>query len=310
MALPGEMIQLCRANIAENSTQGRAIGEIAIVEKQASTVNFFIAPQMLDARSQQIARAPHDSMHSVIFLQEQFRQIGTVLASDSGNQGNFLGLFHLRSNRVLPSFVIIKRGNNQALSAVRESNVRLPWWCKGLSSDEQRMLAAQPLGCAKVFSYWATVNYRESYTLCASNAIMFNHESPRRGETFVTRKISRAVAAIKHGLQKELFLGNLDGKRDWAYAPEYVEGARRILQTGEGDDFILATGESHTVREFVEAAFGYANLDWKEFVKHDPRYERPAEVDVLLGDASKAKNILDWEPRVRFHELVRIMVAR
>src|SRR5437763_1969001 len=154
----------------------------------------------------------------------------------------------------------------------------------------------------------STVNYRESYGLCASNGIMFNHESPRRGETFVTRKISRAVAAIKHGLQKELFLGNLDAKRDWGYAPEYVEGVWRILQTGEGDDFILATGESHTVREFVETAFGYANLDWKEFVKHDPRYERPAEVDVLLGDASKAKNILDWEPRVRFHELVRIMV--
>jgi len=165
-----------------------------------------------------------------------------------------------------------------------------------------------PYGVAKVFSYWATVNYRESYGLCASNGIMFNHESPRRGETFVTRKISRAVAAIKQGLQKELFLGNLDAKRDWGYAPEYVEGVWRILQHDEGDDFVLATGETHTVREFVEAAFGHANLDWKEFVKHDPRYERPAEVDVLLGDASKAKKIVGWEPKVRFHELVRIMV--
>jgi GDPmannose 4,6-dehydratase len=137
---------------------------------------------------------------------------------------------------------------------------------------------------------------------------MFNHESPRRGETFVTRKISRAVAAIKHGLQKELFLGNLDAKRDWGYAPEYVEGAWRILQHDEGDDFVLATGESHTVREFVETAFAYANLDWKEFIKHDPRYERPAEVDLLLGDPSKAKKILGWEPKVRFHQLVRIMV--
>jgi GDPmannose 4,6-dehydratase len=165
-----------------------------------------------------------------------------------------------------------------------------------------------PYGVAKVFSYWATVNYRESYGLCASNGILFNHESPRRGETFVTRKISRAVAAIKHGLQKELFLGNLDAKRDWGYAPEYVESMWRILQLGEGDDFVLATGESHTVREFVEAAFAYADLDWKQFVKHDPRYERPAEVDVLLGDASKAKKILGWEPKVRFPELVRIMV--
>ena len=137
---------------------------------------------------------------------------------------------------------------------------------------------------------------------------MFNHESPRRGETFVTRKISRAVAAIKQGVQKELFLGNLDAKRDWGYAPEYVEGMWRIVQLGEGDDFVLATGETHTVREFVEAAFAHADLDWKQFVKHDPRYERPAEVDLLLGDASKAKKILGWEPKVRFDELVRIMV--
>jgi GDPmannose 4,6-dehydratase len=165
-----------------------------------------------------------------------------------------------------------------------------------------------PYGVAKVFSYWATVNYRESYGLCASNGIMFNHESPRRGETFVTRKITRAVAAIKHGLQKELFLGNLDAKRDWGFAPEYVEGMWRILRLGEGDDFVLATGEAHTVREFVEAAFAHANLDWKQYVKHDPRYERPAEVDILVGDASKAGKILDWEPKVRFHELVRIMV--
>src|SRR5262245_17801512 len=165
-----------------------------------------------------------------------------------------------------------------------------------------------PYGVAKLLSSWATVNDRESYGLCASNAIMFNHESPRRGETFVTRKITRAVAAIKHGLQKELFLGNLDAERDWGYAPEYVEGVWRILQLGEGDDFVLATGEKHSVREFVDAAFAHANLDWKEFVKHDPRYERPAEVDFLIGDASKARKILNWEPKVRFAELVRIMV--
>src|SRR6266481_3686122 len=171
------------------------------------------------------------------------------------------------------------------------------------------MLATQPVRRGQgFFSYWATVDYREKLRSCASNGTMFNHESPRRGETFVTRKISRAVAAIKHGLQKELFLGNLDAKRDWGYAPEYVEGIWRILQIGEGDDFVLATGETHTVREFVEAAFGYVDLDWKQFVKHDPRYERPAEVDVLRGDASKAKKILGWEPKVRFRELVRIMV--
>jgi GDPmannose 4,6-dehydratase len=137
---------------------------------------------------------------------------------------------------------------------------------------------------------------------------LFNHESPRRGETFVTRKITRAVAAIKNGLQKELFLGNLDAKRDWGYAPEYVEGMWRMVQQTDGDDFVLATNETHTVREFVEAAFAHADLDWQQFVKHDPRYERPAEVDLLLGNASKAKKILDWEPKVRFKELVRIMV--
>src|SRR5438874_666483 len=165
-----------------------------------------------------------------------------------------------------------------------------------------------PYGVSKVAAHWATVNYRESYGLHASNGILFNHESPRRGETFVTRKISRAVAAIKHGLQKELFLGNLEAKRDWGYAPEYVEGMWRILQQDNGDDFVLATNETHTVREFCEAAFGHVDLDWKEFVKHDPRYERPAEVDLLIGNAAKAKKILGWEPKVRFHELVRIMV--
>ena len=135
-----------------------------------------------------------------------------------------------------------------------------------------------PYGVAKVFSYWATVNYRESYGLCASNGILFNHESPRRGETFVTRKITRAVAAIKHELQNELFLGNLDAQRDWGYAPEYVEGMWRILQHDEGDDFVLATNETHTIREFLDIAFGRVDLDWKRYVKHDERYERPAEV--------------------------------
>lgn len=165
-----------------------------------------------------------------------------------------------------------------------------------------------PYAVAKVFSYWATVNYRESYGLQASNGILFNHESPRRGETFVTRKITRAVAAIKHGLQNELFLGNLDAKRDWGYAPEYVEGMWRILQHDEGGDFVLATNETHTVREFVEKAFAHADLDWQQYVKHDDRYERPAEVDLLIGDATKAKEVLGWEPKVRFEELVRIMV--
>ena len=165
-----------------------------------------------------------------------------------------------------------------------------------------------PYGVAKVFSYWATLNYRESYGMHANNGILFNHESPRRGETFVTRKISRAVAAIKRGLQKELFLGNLQARRDWGYAPEYVEAMWMILQQDKPDDYIVATGETHTVQEFLEIAFAHVQLDWKDYVKHDGRYERPAEVDLLVGDASKAKRVLGWEPKVRFPELVRLMV--
>jgi GDPmannose 4,6-dehydratase len=165
-----------------------------------------------------------------------------------------------------------------------------------------------PYGVAKVFSYWATVNYRESYGMHASNGILFNHESPRRGETFVTRKITRAAAAIKMGRQKELFLGNLDAKRDWGYAPEYVEGMWMMVQQDTPGDYVLATNETHTVREFVQEAFAHLDLDWKEFVKHDPRYERPAEVELLVGDPAKAKREIGWEPKTKFKELVQIMV--
>jgi GDPmannose 4,6-dehydratase len=165
-----------------------------------------------------------------------------------------------------------------------------------------------PYGCAKMFGHWATVNYRESYDLFACSGILFNHESPRRGETFVTRKISRAVAAIKLGLQKDLYLGNMDAKRDWGYAPEYVEGMWRMLQADKPDDYVLATNETHTVKEFVVEAFGHVGLEWEKFVKYDARYERPAEVDLLIGDPAKAKRDLGWEPKVRFKELVQIMV--
>ena len=228
---------------------------------------------------------------------------------------------HVRVSFDIPEYTsdITGVGTIRILEAIRGAGLRSRFY--QASSSEMFGKAQQvpqtettpfwprsPYGVAKIFAYWATVNYRESYGLCASNGILFNHESPRRGETFVTRKISRAVAAIKHGLQKELFLGNLDAKRDWGYAPEYVEGMWRILQLGEGDDFVLATGETHSVREFAETAFSHVNLDWKEFVKYDARYQRPAEVDLLIGDPSKAKKILDWEPKVRFHELVCIMV--
>jgi len=165
-----------------------------------------------------------------------------------------------------------------------------------------------PYAVSKVFAYWATVNYRESYNLFACNGILFNHESPRRGETFVTRKITRAVAHIKLGLQEKIYLGNLDAKRDWGYAPEYVEAMWLLLQQERPDDFVIATGETHSVKEFCEEAFAHAGLDWHKHVEIDELYCRPAEVDLLIGDASKAKKLLGWEPKTRFKDLVKLMV--
>jgi GDPmannose 4,6-dehydratase len=165
-----------------------------------------------------------------------------------------------------------------------------------------------PYGCAKVYAYWIGVNYREAYGLHVSNGILFNHESQRRGETFVTRKVTRAAARIKLGLQKKLFLGNLEARRDWGYAKDYVEAMWLILQQPEGDDFVIATGEDHSVRELCEAAFGHVGLDYREFVDKDPRYYRPTEVDHLLGDPSKAERKLGWKPRTSFAELIRLMM--
>ena len=164
-----------------------------------------------------------------------------------------------------------------------------------------------PYACAKVYSYWQTVNYRESYNMFACNGILFNHESPRRGETFVTRKITRAATRIKEGLQSKLYLGNLDAKRDWGYAGDYVEAMWLMLQQDKPDDFVVATGETHSVREFLDEVFGYLSLDWKQYVQMDPRYLRPAEVDLLLGDASKARKTLKWSPKVDFRGLARMM---
>ncbi len=175
-------------------------------------------------------------------------------------------------------------------------------------NEETPFHPRSPYGAAKVFAYWLTVNYRESYDMFATNGILFNHESPRRGETFVTRKISRAVARIAAGTQKTLYLGNLDAKRDWGFAGDYVEGMWRMLQADEPDDFVIATGEAHTVREFCELAFGHVGLDWEKYVQVDQRYFRPAEVDYLLGDPSKASRVLGWEPALSFPELVKLMV--
>ena len=228
---------------------------------------------------------------------------------------------HVRVSFDIPEYTadVTGVGTIRILEAIRESGVK-PRFYQASSSEmfgkvqeipqkeTTPFWPRSPYGCAKMFGHWATVNYRESYNLFACSGILFNHESPRRGETFVTRKISRAVAAIKLGLQKDLYLGNMDAKRDWGYAPEYVEGMWRMLQADQPDDFVLATNETHTVKEFVEVAFGHVGLDWKEFVKYDARYERPAEVDLLIGDPAKAKKQLGWEPKVRFKELVQIMV--
>ncbi|MEA3186930.1 MAG: GDPmannose 4,6-dehydratase [Chthoniobacter sp.] len=234
---------------------------------------------------------------------------------------NLAAQSHVRVSFDIPEYTadVSGVGAIRILEAIRETGVSTKFYQASSSEMYGKVQAVpqtettpfwprSPYACAKMFAYWATVNYRESYSMHASNGILFNHESPRRGETFVTRKITRAVARIKRGKQKDLYLGNLDAKRDWGYAKEYVEGMWRMLQQDEPQDYVLATNETHTVREFVEAAFARADLDWQEFVKYDARYERPAEVDLLIGDPAKAKANLGWEPAVRFRELVNLMV--
>src|SRR5215467_14336079 len=234
---------------------------------------------------------------------------------------NLAAQSHVRVSFDSPEYTtdITATGTVRLLEAIRETGIK-PRFYQASSSEMYGLVQEvpqtektpfyprSPYGCAKVFSFWVTVNYRESYGLHASNGILFNHESPRRGETFVTRKITRAVAHIKAGLQNKLFLGNLDAKRDWGYAKEYVEAMWLMLQQEKGDDYVVATIETHSVREFLEVAFSHAGLDWTEHVEADERYYRPAEVDILIGDYSKAKQLLGWEPKTRFEELARLMV--
>ena len=228
---------------------------------------------------------------------------------------------HVRVSFDIPEYTadVTGVGTIRILEAIREAGVKTRFYQASSSEMFGKVQAVpqtettpfwprSPYGVAKVFSYWATVNYRESYGLHASNGILFNHESPRRGETFVTKKITRAAAAIKLGLQEKLYLGNLDARRDWGYAPEYVEAQWMMLQQDQPDDYVIATNETHTVREFVETAFGHLGLEWQKYVEHDERYERPAEVELLIGDPAKAKRQLGWEPKVKFAELVQIMV--
>jgi GDPmannose 4,6-dehydratase len=227
---------------------------------------------------------------------------------------------HVRVSFDIPeyTFDITAAGTLRLLDAMRESGVKARFYQASSSemfgaapppqSESTPFHPRSPYGVAKVASYWATVNYREAYEIFAVNGILFNHESPRRGETFVTRKITRAVARIAAGLQDKLYLGNLDAQRDWGYAPDYVEAMWLMLQADHPEDFVIATGETHSVREAVEIAFARQGLDPDEHVEIDPRYYRPAEVDALLGDASKAREKLGWEAKVKFRELVELMV--
>jgi GDPmannose 4,6-dehydratase len=233
---------------------------------------------------------------------------------------NLAAQSHVRVSFDIPEYTgdVTAMGTTRILEAARKAAPKARFYQAtssemfGLAREmPQRETTAfyprSPYGAAKVYSYWMTVNYRESYNLHASNGILFNHESPRRGETFVTRKITRAVARINAGVQKKLYLGNLDAKRDWGYAPEFVEAMWLMLQQDKPDDYVVATGETHTIRDFLDLSFGHAGLEWQKYVEIDPKYYRPAEVDVLIGDASKAKKQLGWVPKTKFPELVRIM---
>ncbi len=234
---------------------------------------------------------------------------------------NLAAQSHVRVSFDAPEYTtdITATGTVRLLEAIREVGIK-PRFYQASSSEMFGLVQEvpqkettpfyprSPYGCAKVYSYWVTVNYRESYGMHASNGILFNHESPRRGETFVTRKITRAAAHIKLGLQDKLFMGNLDAKRDWGYAKEYVEAMWLMLQQPEADDYVIATNETHTIRECLEVAFGRLGLDWQKYVEIDPRYYRPAEVELLIGDYSKAKRKMGWEPKTKFKDLIELMV--
>ncbi|HXH09772.1 MAG TPA: GDP-mannose 4,6-dehydratase [Alphaproteobacteria bacterium] len=227
---------------------------------------------------------------------------------------------HVQVSFEMPEYTgdITGLGTTRILQAVRRSGIRTKFYQASSSemfgsapppqNEHTPFQPRSPYGAAKVYAYWMAVNYRTGYGLFASNGVLFNHESPRRGETFVTRKITRGIARILAGHDRTLYLGNLEARRDWGYAPEYVDVMWRIVQQDEPDDYVIGTGEAHSVQEFIETAFAYAGLDWRAHVEVDPRYFRPTEVDFLRADASKAWQKLGWEPKVSFHELVAIMV--
>jgi GDPmannose 4,6-dehydratase len=284
--------------------------------RRASTFN--------TGRINHLYRDPHDQDARMFLhygdLTEGARLINLVQQIDPDEVYNLGSQSHVRVSFEEPEHTgnATALGSIRLLEAVRVSGVE----CRYYQASSSEMFGSEsppqneqtpfhprsPYGVAKVYAHWATRNYREAYGLFAVNGILFNHESPRRGETFVTRKITRAAARIKAGLDQFVYLGNLDAERDWGYAPEYVDGMWRMLQADEPDDFVLATGSSMTVRDFLEASFGHVGLDWEAHVRFDDRYLRPSEVDALRGDASKAENVLGWKPTVDGARLAQIMV--
>jgi GDPmannose 4,6-dehydratase len=265
---------------------------------------------------------PHRRLHLVYGDLNDASSLNRIIRTIQPDEIYNLGAqSHVRVSFDIPEYTgeITGLGTIRLLEAIRESGLK-PKFYQASSSEmfgkvqdvPQRettpFYPRSPYGAAKVYAYWITVNYREAYDLFACNGILFNHESPRRGETFVTRKITKAAARIKLGVQKDLFLGNLDAKRDWGFAGDYIQAMWMMLQVSKPEDYVIATGETHTVREFLELAFGRLQLDWQKHVKIDTKYYRPTEVDLLIGDASKAKRDLGWEPKVRFEELAHMMV--
>ena len=265
---------------------------------------------------------PHRRLHLVYGDLNDASSLNHIIRTVQPDEIYNLGAqSHVRVSFDIPEYTgeITGLGTIRLLEAIRESGLR-PKFYQASSSEmfgkvqdvPQRettpFYPRSPYGAAKVYAYWITVNYREAYDLFACNGILFNHESPRRGETFVTRKITKAAARIKLGVQKNLFLGNLDAKRDWGFAGDYIQAMWMMLQAPKPEDYVIATGETHTVREFLELAFNRLQLDWQKHVKIDTKYYRPTEVDILIGDASKAKRDLGWEPKVRFEELANMMV--
>lgn len=248
--------------------------------------------------------------------------LNTVLRQTQPDEIYNLGAqSHVRVSFDVPEYTaeVTGLGTVRILEAIRETGIKPKFYQASSSELYGKVLETpqtertpfyprSPYGCAKAYAYYITVNYRESYDLFACNGILFNHESERRGETFVSRKITRAATRIKLGLQDKLYLGNLDARRDWGYAGDYVEAMWLMMQADEPEDYVIATGETHSVREFLDEAFGLLDIDWQKHVDIDPRYYRPTEVDLLLGDASKAREQLGWKPQVGFKELVRLMV--